>query len=240
MFQTQISFMSSVQVKSSKKLLRAKYLVIFAPCFTIKFYKKMQTKGDNANKKDLNRESILKTAREIFSKYGFKKTTLDDIANAVRKGKSSLYYYFDSKEDLFQAVILKEVEILAHELEIVINRNTDPVDKLRDYVLTKLTTFRNLANFYHAIENDVTAIGFIDDIKRKYEQDEIRMIKRILIEGVRKNEFEIYDFSLAAIGITMAIKGLEMPLTAGVYGAVNLESSVDIILKIICYGIMKR
>lgn len=200
----------------------------------------MQTKGDNANKKDLNRESILKTAREIFSKYGFKKTTLDDIANAVRKGKSSLYYYFDSKEDLFQAVILKEVEILAHELEIVINRNTDPVDKLRDYVLTKLTTFRNLANFYHAIENDVTAIGFIDDIKRKYEQDEIRMIKRILIEGVRKNEFEIYDFSLAAIGITMAIKGLEMPLTAGVYGAVNLESSVDIILKIICYGIMKR
>jgi AcrR family transcriptional regulator len=200
----------------------------------------MQIKGDNANKKDLNRESILKTAREIFSKYGFKKTTLDDIANAVRKGKSSLYYYFDSKEDLFQAVIMKEVEILAHELEIVINRNTDPVDKLRDYVLTKLTTFRSLANFYHAIENDVTAIGFIEDIKRKYEQDEIRMIKRILIEGVRKNEFEIYDFNLAAIGITMAIKGLEMPLTAGVYGAVNLESSVDIILKIICYGIMKR
>jgi len=200
----------------------------------------MQTKGENVNKKDLNRESILKIAREIFSKYGFKKTTLDDIANAVRKGKSSLYYYFNSKEDLFQAVIMKEVEILSHELEIVINRNTDPVDKLRDYVLTKLTTFRSLANFYHAIENDITAIGFIEDIKHKHEQDEIRMIKRILIEGVRKNEFEIYDFNLAAIGITMAIKGLEMPLTAGIYGNVNLESSVDIILKIICYGIMKR
>jgi len=196
--------------------------------------------GKNGNKKDANRENILKIAREIFSKYGFKKTTLDDIANAVRKGKSSLYYYFKSKEDLFQAVIMKEVEILAHELEIVINRNTDPVDKLRDYILTKLATFRNLANFYHAIENDITAVGFIDDVKLKYEQDEIRMIKRILIEGVRKNEFEIYDFNLAAIGITTAIKGLEMPLTAGYYGDVNLERSVDIILKIICYGIMKR
>jgi AcrR family transcriptional regulator len=200
----------------------------------------MQTKNENGHKKDLNRENILKIAREIFSKYGFKKTTLDDIANAVRKGKSSLYYYFESKEDLFQAVILKEVNILAHELEIVINRNTDPVDKLRDYILTKLTTFRGLANFYHAIENDVTAVGFINDIKRRYEQDEIRMIKRILIEGVRKNEFEIYDFNLAAIGITTAIKGLEMPLSAGTYGNVNLENSVDIILKIICYGIMKR
>jgi AcrR family transcriptional regulator len=200
----------------------------------------MQNSTETANKKDVNRENILKIAREIFSKYGYKKTTLDDIANAVRKGKSSLYYYFKSKEDLFQAVIMKEVDILAYELEIVINRNTDPVDKLRDYILTKMATFRNLANFYHAIENDVTAVGFIDKVKLKYEQDEIRMIKRILIEGVRKNEFEIYDFNLAAIGITTAIKGLEMPLAAGNYSDVNLERSVDIILKIMCYGIMKR
>ncbi len=200
----------------------------------------MQINSDNGSKKDHNRENILKIACEIFSKYGYKKTTLDDIANAVRKGKSSLYYYFKSKEDLFQAVIMKEVDTLARELEKVINRNTDPVDKLRDYILTKLTTFRSLANFYHAIENDVTAVDFIEDIKLRYEQDEIRMIKRILIEGVRKNEFEIYDFNLAAIGITTAIKGLEMPLTAGNYGNVNLERSVDIILRIMCYGIMKR
>ena len=195
---------------------------------------------DNGTKKDLNRENILKIAQDIFSKFGYKKTTLDDIANAVRKGKSSLYYYFKSKEDLFQAVIMKEVELLARELDKVVNRNTDPVDKLRDYLLTKINTFRNLANFYNALENDVTAIGFIEEIKNRYEQDEIRMIKRILIEGVRKNEFEIYDFNLAAIGITMAIKGLEMPLSAGTYGNMNLERSVDVILKIICYGIMKR
>ncbi len=192
------------------------------------------------NKKDVNRENILKIAQDIFSKYGYKKTTLDDIANAVRKGKSSLYYYFNSKEDLFQAVIQKEVNILRRELEIVVNRNTDPVEKLRDYILTKLTTFRGLANFYHALENDVTAIEFIENIKLRHHQEEIRMIKRILIEGVRKNEFEIYDLTLAATGITTAIKGLEMPLAAGEYSTANLEQSVDNILKIICYGVMKR
>ncbi|NOY95285.1 MAG: TetR/AcrR family transcriptional regulator [Chlorobi bacterium] len=200
----------------------------------------MQNRIENGTKKDLNRENILKIAQEIFSKYGYKKTTLDDIANAVRKGKSSLYYYFKSKEDIFQAVILKEVDILGRELDKVVNRNSDPVDKLRDYILTKLTTYRSLANFYNALENDITAIGFIEDLKHKYEQYEIRMIKRILIEGVRKDEFEIYDFNLAAIGITTAIKGLEMPLTAGSYSSIDLERSVDIILKIMCYGIMKR
>ncbi len=200
----------------------------------------MQETGKNGNKKDATRENILKIAREIFSKYGFKKTTLDDIAGAVRKGKSSLYYYFESKEDLFLAVIRKEGEILAHELEIVINRNLKPVDKLRDYILTKLSTFRNLANFFHIIENDITAIGFIDEVKLKYERTEIRMIKRILIEGVRKNEFEIYDLTLAAVGITTAIKGLEKPISSPDYSNIDLERSVDTILKILCYGIMKR
>ncbi len=196
--------------------------------------------ANGINKKDVNREYILKIAQDIFSKYGYKKTTLDDIANAVRKGKSSLYYYFESKEDLFQAVIIKEVELLRRELEKVVMRNTDPVEKLRDYILTKLTTFRGLANFYHALENDVTAIEFIENIKNKYAQEEIRMIKRILIEGVRKNIFEVHDFTLAAIGITTAIKGLEIPLTAGEYGKINLEKGVDNILKILCFGIMRR
>lgn len=200
----------------------------------------MDSQNSNLTKRDIKRENILKIARDIFSKYGYKKTTLDDISNAVRKGKSSLYYYFDSKEDLFQAVILKEVDILSKELEIVVNRNTDSISKLRDYILTKIRTFRGLANFYHAIENDITAVDFIEKTIKAYEAKEIKMIRRILVEGVRKDIFEIYDFNLAAIGITTAIKGLEMPLSSGSYSEINLEKSVDAILKIICYGITKR
>ena len=195
---------------------------------------------NGTNKKDVNRETILQIAQEIFSKFGYKKTTLDDIANAVRKGKSSLYYYFNSKEDLFQAVIAKEVDILKQALEKVVFRSMDPEEKLREYILTKLRTFRDLANLYNALENDVTAIGFINDIKEKNEKDEIRMIKRILIEGVRRDKFQIDDLNLTAIGISMTMKGLEMPLSTGDYGPYDIETSVDNLVSIICYGIMRR
>lgn len=195
---------------------------------------------NGTNKKDMNRETILQIAQEIFSKFGYKKTTLDDIANAVRKGKSSLYYYFNSKEDLFQAVIAKEVDILKQALEKVVFRSMDPEEKLREYILTKLRTFRDLANLYNALENDVTAIGFINEIKEKNEKDEIRMIKRILIEGVRRDKFQIDDLNLTAIGISMTIKGLEMPLSTGDYGTYDIETSVDNLVRIICYGIMRR
>lgn len=195
---------------------------------------------NGANKKDINRETILQIAQDIFSKYGYKKTTLDDIANAVRKGKSSLYYYFNSKEDLFQAVIVKEVEVLKQALEKVVFRSLDPEEKLREYILTKLTTFRELSNLYNALENDVTAIGFIEEIKEKSQKEEIRMIKRILIEGVRRDRFHVEDLNLAAIGITQAMRGLEMPLSIGSHHGINLEMSVDNFVSILCYGIMRR
>ncbi|MBN1768536.1 MAG: TetR/AcrR family transcriptional regulator [Prolixibacteraceae bacterium] len=200
----------------------------------------MGSTDNGINKKDLNREAILEIAQDIFSRYGYKKTTLDDIANAVRKGKSSLYYYFSSKEDLFQAVIIKEVDILKQSLEKVVFRSLDPEEKLREYILTKLTTYRSLANLYNALENDVAAIGFIEEVKEKNAKDEIRMIKRILIEGVRRDKFQIEDLNLAAIGITTAMKGLEMPLTTGAKHNLNLEVTVDNFVRILCYGIMRR
>ncbi|MBK5202297.1 MAG: TetR/AcrR family transcriptional regulator [Prolixibacteraceae bacterium] len=190
-------------------------------------------------KKDLRKEQILKVAHEIFTRYGYKKTTLDDISKAVRKGKSSLYYYFDSKEDLFYDVVLKEADVLKRELESVVLRNIDPVEKLRDYIMTKLTISRDLVEFYHSSDQDSIQVDFIEKIKQKHIKDEIRMIKRILIEGIRKNVFEVRDLTLVAIGITTAIKGLETPLSED-YGNVSLEKSVDNILKILCYGLMKR
>jgi len=195
---------------------------------------------NGSTKRDAVRENILAIAQEIFSKFGYRKTTLDDIANAVRKGKSSLYYYFNSKEDLFQEVIQKEADILREELAKVLQKDIDPAEKLRDYVMTKITTYRQLANFYNAIENDTAAVAFIDKVKSQYDQEEIRMMKRILLDGPRKRKFSVKDFSRVSFGITTAIRGLEMPLSAGPYRSNDLVKSVDAIVKIICYGIMRR
>ncbi len=49
---------------------------------------------------DEMRNTIICKAGELFSRYGYKKTTMDDIADALQKGKSSIYYYFQNKEDI--------------------------------------------------------------------------------------------------------------------------------------------
>ena len=51
------------------------------------------------------RDEIIDAAFRLFSRLGFKKTTLDEVAGEVGIVKSALYRYFDNKEELFNAMI---------------------------------------------------------------------------------------------------------------------------------------
>ncbi len=73
----------------------------------------MQTKS----KSDEKKEHVLRAASEVFARYSFDKTTLDDIGKRAGLNKASLYYYFKSKEDLFVAVIRAETQTFITDLQ---------------------------------------------------------------------------------------------------------------------------
>jgi len=190
--------------------------------------------------KDEVKEAIVNVARHIFSRFGFKKTTMDEIAIASRKGKSSIYYYFASKEEIFQAVVEKEAQILKQELIKATNENDSPTQKLKMHVLMRMRTMEKLANFYSAIKDDYLGhLDFIEKIRKKYDQEEIQMMENILVEGVKDGIFEIDDTSLAAIAIVTALKGMEIPLFWGVEEK-DLETRLDHLIHILFNGVMKR
>jgi AcrR family transcriptional regulator len=190
--------------------------------------------------KDEVKEAIVNVARHIFSRFGFKKTTMDEIAIASRKGKSSIYYYFASKEEIFQAVVEKEAEILKQELIKATNENDSPAQKLKTHVLVRMRSMEKLANFYSAIKDEfLSHLDFIEKIRKKYDQEEIQMMESILVEGVENGMFEIDDTSLAAVAIVTALKGMEIPLFWGVEEK-DLESRLDHLIHILFHGVMKR
>jgi len=186
------------------------------------------------------KDSIISAARSIFSKYGFKKTTMDDIARAMRKGKSSIYYYFTSKEEIYQAVVEKESLLLKVSISSSIDLVESPKDKLKNYIFTRMTTYSKLANFYNAIKDEyLSHLAFIDNIRKKYDNDEINMVQEILRDGVNRNVFKIEDTYLAATAIVTAMKGLEIPL----FWENNdrrLEDRQQDLLNILFYGIVKQ
>lgn len=186
------------------------------------------------------KEAIITVARHIFSRFGFRKTTMDEIAMASRKGKSSIYYYFTSKEEIFQAVVEKEAELLNAELINAIAEVEDPREKLKVYVMVRMKTINKLANFYNAIKDEyLSHLDFINQIRIKYDKDEIQMVENILEEGVKNNEFQIENTALAAIAIVTALKGMEIPMFWE-NEEHNLQKRLDDLINILFYGVIKR
>jgi AcrR family transcriptional regulator len=190
--------------------------------------------------KDEVKDTIISVARHIFSRFGFKKTTMDEIAQAARKGKSSIYYYFASKEEIYQAVVEKEASLLKTELISAIASVDDPREKLKVYVLVRMKTISKLANFYNAIRNEyLSHLEFINQIRAQYDRDEIQMVEGILLEGVKDNEFKIENTSLAAIAIVTALKGMEIPMFWEKEEQ-DVEKQLDNLINILFYGVVNR
>ncbi len=191
--------------------------------------------------KDHVRAEIVSVARKVFSRQGFKKTTMEDIAHGAGKGKSSIYYYYRSKEEIFEAVVEKEADELRSTLEKVISAGNDPMGKLKDYIMFRLYHVKTVSNFYAALKEDsLDQMRFVEDVRKKFEEQEFQMVCNILDTGIKEDAFKINDSRIGAIAITTMLKGLELPLFLNKYSRTEKEELLDGLIQVIFYGLIKR
>ncbi len=189
---------------------------------------------------DEKRERILKVAQSVFARFGIAKTTMDEIAKLARMGKSTLYYYFKSKEDIFAEVIRKESITLRHELMKAIGQAKNPKEQIYNYVHTRMKFLKQLTIFYSTLTSEyLEHYSFVEKERKSFTDFEEQTIQGILNEGVEKGIFDIDDTCIAARMITIAMKGLEFPLIIDNEGE-NLDGEIDFMLNILFKGIEKR
>ncbi|MDX9727036.1 MAG: TetR/AcrR family transcriptional regulator [Bacteroidales bacterium] len=188
--------------------------------------------------KEEYRKKIIVTSGRIFSRYGFKKTTMDEIAAELKMGKSSVYYYFKSKEEIFEAVVLYEANVLRNELTKAIKSVESPVGKMKNYVFVRMKTFEKLSNYYNAIfDRNLAHFNFIEMIREKYDREELAILRLIIYDGVRKKVFNVKSSEYTAIAVQTALKGLEVPLFWK-KKEIDIEERLNAILDVLFYGIL--
>ncbi|MCD4828626.1 MAG: TetR/AcrR family transcriptional regulator [Candidatus Cloacimonetes bacterium] len=77
------------------------------------------------------KERIAQAALEVFKKYGYHKTSIADIAKEAGLGKGTIYYYFDSKEDIYVEILGNQAETTFRRLEEQLRQEKDVREKLR-------------------------------------------------------------------------------------------------------------
>jgi len=191
--------------------------------------------------KEAIRNHIIDVAEKIFSKLGFDRTTMEIIAKEARKGKSTLYYYFKSKEEIFAGVIDREGNLIQKELLKVINQNKDSKTLLKEYVLKRFQLLKKLVNYYNVFKEDyLRELKIIEKYRKKHDEFEFLAIKQILIKGIMNDEISIKQDAIddIAFAIAVALKGLEIPLFfENKYS--EFEHKIDLLLDVLYCGLIK-
>ena len=163
---------------------------------------------------DDTRKKILSVANKLFSKFGFHKTSMDEIAKIARKAKGSLYYHFASKEELFKEVVSKEIMSLKDQLSVIIN-NSDlsASDKIKKYLFRRMEILNDAANYHETLKADFFEhFDFIDDLREELDEWEKESLRKILLQGVETKEFAaIGDMDVLLDVFMIVLRGLEIP-----------------------------
>ena len=187
-----------------------------------------------------HRKLILDAAEKVIRQFGFEKTTMNDIARAMRKAKSSLYHYFTSKEQIFAEVLRSEIGELKAEFVKVIDAESTMKGKIRSYVTLRMEMFRRMAKRHMAfIEATSERYDLLLKIHEEYDEEEVRIISGIFREGVETGEFTIADPLTTATAFVTALKAFEYPFAKAASSAAT-GKEMDFLLDILFNGIVTR
>jgi AcrR family transcriptional regulator len=190
--------------------------------------------------KDQTREKILSVAARMFGKYGFRKTTVDEIAHTARKAKGSVYYYFKSKEDLFLAVVIQEINVLKSGLTRVIVDSQDATGMIRSYMMNRMILMKDAVNYHESLKADfVNDFAFLNDCREDFTRFEIDLMQAVLDRGLRENKFQIKDTKATAQVIILAMKAIEIPFYHQ-HKIAEFEQTIIELIDILIKGLEKQ
>lgn len=165
---------------------------------------------------------------------------MEEISRALKKGKSSIYYYFASKEEIFEAVVLYEANQLRMQLTTAIKEVESPPDKLRNYIYVRMKAFAKLSNYYNAVfDKNLDHYEFIEKIRSRYDREELAILRLLVYVGNTRGIFRVEDSEYTAMAIQTMLKGMEVPLFWR-KREIDINDRLEAILNLIFNGINKR
>lgn len=180
------------------------------------------------------REKIIKAAIDAFSKYGFDRTRMDDVAKTADLSKGTIYLHFKSKEDLFYAICENNLVEAKQQISTMFAKKEDLVSEIE--------------RFYDVFRNKKTANErvFFETIAESARNAELRKA----LYKQRMNIFETaigwvnlqiergffrknIDANAIAVGLVSLYDGLTVNKLLGVSEDYNKKAWVETIRAII-------
>jgi AcrR family transcriptional regulator len=189
------------------------------------------------------REAILDATDRFLSRIGYKKMTIDDLAQEVGIGKGSIYLHFTSKEEIVLSHIDRIIDRLKGELRDIAASDASPEERLCKMLVTRVLFRFDSVQHYTQSLNDLLAAVRPNLLLRRenYFASEAEIFARIIEEGQAKGDFEDGDALEIAETFLLATNSLlPFSLTTHELGERrDIEKKTNRVGKILLKGIRK-
>ncbi|MDF2514970.1 MAG: hypothetical protein K0R59_266 [Sphingobacterium sp.] len=140
------------------------------------------------------REEIILSSIKVFETYGFTRVSMQDISKACGKGRSTLYYYFTSKMDVFDAIaeyLCQQVFTIAKESY---SREASLEDNLVGFLRAKLRQINLITKRFHLAFEDMKSDPALMVSKTRHMlDDEIELIRDMIRGAIAKEEIQFLE-----------------------------------------------
>ena len=170
------------------------------------------------------RDKLIEIARQLFAHKGIENTTMNDIASASDKGRRTIYTYFRSKRDIYNAVVKTESDKIIDKLSAIVALPVDPQQKLMDFIFARFEAIKESVS-----RNGTLKAGFVRDVRRvdrvrrSSTTSEANMLKQILLEGVNQGVFHIRHVEQTAMVMLLSLQGLDVPYIRDNFSELGIE-----------------
>ena len=142
--------------------------------------------------------AILEAAQRAFAAREFHEVLTEDIAALAGTGKGTLYRYFDTKEELYFATVLRGFDELDAVLEEVRSSASTPPERLGTIAREVLRIFWSRSSFYTILHRDPRRFHTRERLVRRRRERLVRVVENTLDEGIRRGEFRPLDTRIGA------------------------------------------
>lgn len=189
---------------------------------------------------DGKRGEILTAAGMVFGQYGIRKTTIGDILQTAGVARATFYKYFSSKEDIFTAVIMREVEDILEGVEQAAGSADTTRGKLRAAIMMHTTMVKQKVNMYRVT---IKALGDVVPLPQEHARIMATRLQqifaRILEDGVAAGEIVVDDIESTSLALIYALKGVFMGAATEMWFG-RREDIVDSLLDMMMNGLRPR
>lgn len=140
------------------------------------------------------RQEILDAATESFSLFGYKATTMGQVAKLANVGKGTIYTFFKNKEELFDEIIMKLIQDMENEANDAIDPN-QPFEENVHHALYNMLEFRLDHQLTIKLIQEQRDIGtpVVENVMKKVEASILAFIQEKIKRAIEKGEMKQAD-----------------------------------------------